>query len=251
MEAGFNTSDLTDEIAAVILSLPLSFVRLLGTIIAISVIDAKGRRYVLMFTLPILAVSMIVIGAAFAAYIESQYELIQSVGKWVALTCMVVFLFTYSTGMASIPWLINSEIYPLFLIGSASALSAFTNWITSFAMTTIFDRTNFIVSLEAAGVCNIFTYLFVLCFIKETGGNSITKNIALMLNKSQREVTQFVQRTQNISSGGQEAASVEAKTGEITNNNKEAGLIAQAQDDSNLMLMRQEDSETAIREQIQ
>ena len=105
---------------------------------------------------------------------------------------MIVFLFTYSTGMASIPWLINSEIYPLFLIGSASALSAFTNWITSFIMTTIFGTTNFITSLEVAGVCNFITYLFVRYFVKETKGNSITKNIALMLNKSQREVTQFV-----------------------------------------------------------
>ena len=51
---------------------------------------------------------------------------------------MVVFLFTYSSGLASIPWLVNSEIYPLFLIGSASALSASVNWITSFAMTTLF-----------------------------------------------------------------------------------------------------------------
>ena len=86
-------------------------------------------------------------------------------GKWLALIGMVIFLFTYSAGMATIPWLINSEIYPLFLIGSASALSAFTNWMTSFAMTTIFDRTNFIVSLEVAGLCNIVTFLFVRYFI--------------------------------------------------------------------------------------
>ena len=70
--AGFNTSDLTDEIAAVILSLPLSFVRLLGTVIGITVIDAKGRRAVLMFTLPILALSMIINGAAFACYMQSE-----------------------------------------------------------------------------------------------------------------------------------------------------------------------------------
>ena len=78
---------------------------------------------------------------------------------------MVVFLFAYSAGMASIPWLINSEIYPLFLIGSASALSAFTNFITSFFMIYGFDKSNFVVSLEAAGICNIVTYIFVKNFI--------------------------------------------------------------------------------------
>lgn len=198
-DAGFNTSDLSDETAAVILSLPLSFVRLLGTVIAITVIDARGRRKVLLSTLPILAVSMVMIGAAFATYIFSDAEWLQTIGKWIALICMVVFLFSYSAGMASIPWLINSEIYPLFLIGSASALSASVNWLTSFTMTTIFFETNFIVSLEVAGICNLLTYLFVRYFVQETKGNSITKNIALMLNKSQREVTQFVQQTQKIS----------------------------------------------------
>ena len=101
---------------------------------------------------------------------------------------MVIFLFSYSAGMASIPWLINSEIYPLFLIASASALSAFTNWMTSFAMTSIFDKTNHFVSIEVAAVCNLITYFFVRVFVKETKGNSITKNVALMLNKSHREV---------------------------------------------------------------
>ena len=67
-DAGFETSDVSDEIAAVILSLPLSFVRLLGTIIAITVIDAKGRRIVLLYTLPVLAFAMILMGSAFACY---------------------------------------------------------------------------------------------------------------------------------------------------------------------------------------
>ena len=59
-------------------------------------------------------------------------------------------------------------------------------------MTTIFDKTIYIVSIEVAALCNFLTYLFVRFFVKETKGNSITKNVALMLNKSQREVTQFV-----------------------------------------------------------
>ena len=111
---------------------------------------------------------------------------------------MVLFLFTYSAGMASIPWLVNSEIYPLFLIGSASAFSAFTNWITCFAMTSIFERTNPIVSIEVAGVCNLITYFFVRFFVAETRGNTILKNVALMMNKSQREVAQWVQKTRKI-----------------------------------------------------
>lgn len=46
--AGFASETIKDEIAAVILSLPLSFCRLLGTMIAIQVIDTRGRRKVLL-----------------------------------------------------------------------------------------------------------------------------------------------------------------------------------------------------------
>ena len=66
-----------------------------------------------------------------------------------------------------------------------------------------------------AGVCNFVTYLFVRYFVKETKGNSITKNIALMLNKSQREVTQFVQRTQqNITTPNETEESKSKKGGD-------------------------------------
>ena len=67
-EAGFQTESVSEEVAAIILSLPLSFVRLLGTVIAITVIDAKGRRQVLRQTLPVLAVCMILLGGTFALF---------------------------------------------------------------------------------------------------------------------------------------------------------------------------------------
>ena len=46
--AGFDTKEIDEQKAAVILSLPLSFVRSLGTFIAISVVDTRGRRDVLL-----------------------------------------------------------------------------------------------------------------------------------------------------------------------------------------------------------
>ncbi len=47
-----------------VLSLPLSVVRVLGTYIAIQVIDSRGRRKVLLRTLPILSLSMLLMGGA-------------------------------------------------------------------------------------------------------------------------------------------------------------------------------------------
>ena len=110
---------------------------------------------------------------------------------------MTLFLFTYSSGMAVIPWLINSEIYPLFLIGSASAISSFFNWITNFAMTSIFLQNNHVVSITFSGVMNIGCWVFVYYFVQETKGNSIRKNIALMLNKTIQESNLLMKKTED------------------------------------------------------
>jgi len=66
--AGFASDEISDEIAAVILTLPLSFVRLLGTVIAITMIDARGRRKILLQTLPILTLCMVFLTGAIAVY---------------------------------------------------------------------------------------------------------------------------------------------------------------------------------------
>lgn len=44
------------------MNIPLVFVRTLGTLIAIMVVDARGRRAVLLKTLPIMSLSMLLVG---------------------------------------------------------------------------------------------------------------------------------------------------------------------------------------------
>lgn len=66
--AGFASDSIKAEVAAVILSLPLSFCRLLGTMIATQVIDVRGRRKVLLQTLPIMIICMVLICIAGAFY---------------------------------------------------------------------------------------------------------------------------------------------------------------------------------------
>lgn len=108
---------------------------------------------------------------------------------------MILFLITYSSGMATIPWLINSEIYPIFLIGSASSLAAATNWITNFTMTSVFQNTRFVVSMAVSGVISGLCWVFVYFCLKETRGNTIRKNVALLLNKTQQDANQLIDKS--------------------------------------------------------
>ena len=159
--AGFETDQVPKETAAVVLSLPLSFVRMLGTIISLQVIDTRGRRATLLKTLPILIVTMLLMGGSIALFNNATQNVLVILGKWLTLALMIVFLFSYSVGLEFIPWLINSEIYPLFLIGSASALSAFSHWITCFIIASCFDQTRVVALIEFGAFCNFFCFIFV------------------------------------------------------------------------------------------
>ena len=109
----------------------MGFVRILGTIIAILVVDRRGRRRVLLRTIPIIIVCVVGLTAAFWLFI---LETICQFAKWIGLVCTVFFLVTYSAGLDTIPWLVNSEIYPPALIGTASSLAAFTNWFINYIL---------------------------------------------------------------------------------------------------------------------
>ena len=108
---------------------------------------------------------------------------------------MVFFLVTYSSGLATIPWLINSEIYPLFLVGTASSIAAFFNWITIFIMTSAFFSSNYVITLAFTAGCTVVFWFFVYFFLKETRGNSIRKNVALLLNKTIEDANRMVDKS--------------------------------------------------------
>ena len=179
-----------------ILSLPLSFVRSLGTFIAISVVDTRGRRDVLLRSLPILSFTMFLISLFTWMHLaDADNGVMHIVGKWGGLISLVFFLVTYSSGLATIPWLINSEIYPIFLVGTASSISAACNWITNFIMTSAFFSSNYVITLAVTGGLTVVFWFFVYFFLKETRGNSIRKNVALLLNKTIHDANKMVDKS--------------------------------------------------------
>lgn len=168
--------------ASLTLNLPLAFVRLLGTIIAILVIDKRGRRTVLMRTIPIMFITLTAITVCFFLMVN---HLVCEYDKWFTLGFTVLFLVTYSSGLDTIPWLVNAEIYPENLIGGASSFAASTNWILNFIMLITFNIKKPIPYLATIVTFNLLGFLFVWYFLVETQGNTNRKNIALILKIKQ------------------------------------------------------------------
>ncbi|XP_047209577.1 proton myo-inositol cotransporter-like isoform X1 [Girardinichthys multiradiatus] len=94
--------------------------------------------------------------------------------SWMVLLGLILYLASFAPGMGTMPWTVNSEIYPLWARSTGNACSAGVNWIF-----------NVLVSLTFLHVAEYLTYygaffmyaglvvlglLFVFCCLPETKG---------------------------------------------------------------------------------
>ncbi|KAF7017523.1 unnamed protein product [Triticum aestivum] len=57
---------------------------------------------------------------------------------WLALLALAAYIVSYSPGMGTVPWIVNSEIYPLRFRGICGGIAAVANWVSNLIVTQTF-----------------------------------------------------------------------------------------------------------------
>uniref|UniRef100_J3LZI2 Major facilitator superfamily (MFS) profile domain-containing protein n=1 Tax=Oryza brachyantha TaxID=4533 RepID=J3LZI2_ORYBR len=57
---------------------------------------------------------------------------------WLALVALGAYIVSYSPGMGTVPWIVNSEIYPLRFRGVCGGIAAVANWVSNLIVTQTF-----------------------------------------------------------------------------------------------------------------
>ncbi|EAW10073.1 putative MFS myo-inositol transporter [Aspergillus clavatus NRRL 1] len=125
-------------------SLSVAITNFLFTLLAFALIDRIGRRRILLYSIPVIFVSLLVCALTFASmelpglspYLDAQAQAggdatDHSFLPVAILLCLIVYTASYALGLGNVPWQ-QSELFPLNVRSLGSALATATNWGSNF-----------------------------------------------------------------------------------------------------------------------
>ncbi|KAI5358880.1 putative major facilitator, sugar transporter, major facilitator superfamily [Septoria linicola] len=148
-----------------LMSWGIGLINFLFALPAYWLIDQKGRRWLLMTTLPFLFLFM---GAAALSYANGSHNAVFGVFAY-------LFMAVYSVGMGPVPFTISAEVFPLDHRVAGMSFAVFTNLLGA-GLLTLFVPAMTTSSLGHGGLLGISTFLnfvalvLVFCFVRETVG---------------------------------------------------------------------------------
>ncbi|KXV59285.1 MFS transporter [Acetobacter tropicalis] len=165
-DAGFGNS------AALLASLGISIVYLVMTLLGCLFVDKIGRRRLVLIMGPGSVLSLIGLGIMFAIHPDKG-----SVGSWVTIVFMLLFMMFNAGGIQVVGWLLGAELFPLPMRAAATSVHAAVLWgadllVTATALTLVHLVTLGGTMWVYAGV-NLASVIFVYFFVPETAGATL------------------------------------------------------------------------------
>ncbi|KAL2863055.1 putative MFS myo-inositol transporter [Aspergillus lucknowensis] len=121
-------------------SLSVAMTNFLFTLLAFAYIDRIGRRRILLYSIPVMILSLFVCALTFSSVklpdassepTAREPAVNNSFFPLIILLCLTVYTAAYAFGLGNVPWQ-QSELFPLNVRSVGSALATATNWGSNF-----------------------------------------------------------------------------------------------------------------------
>lgn len=175
------------------------FAKVIGTVMAISVVERLGRRILLIFSHVVMCIGMAVTAVWFLmnenqadpadeGFLISSNPLLKKVGiqnfdpelvtrlNWLPLTGLMFYIFAFAAGIGPISWTMNAEMISPEAKTLSSPLSHFLNWM--FAYVVVVFKYDMKEALNWSGLFFLFSgiclcgIIFCILFVPETKGKN-------------------------------------------------------------------------------
>jgi sugar porter (SP) family MFS transporter len=167
----FKLAGLSSASVAILASVGVGVANVILTVAAMQLIDQVGRRPLLLVSLAGMALSLFVLGLAFA--------LPQASGNlgWIAVSSLMVYVGSFAIGLGPVFWLVLSEIYPLRIRGRAMSIGTAANWSVNLIVALTFLTLTQVLGNAATfwlyGIVSIGAWLFAFFLVPETKGKTL------------------------------------------------------------------------------
>jgi SP family myo-inositol transporter-like MFS transporter 13 len=187
---GFESPTLTSLIVAI-----TNFV---FTLVALGLIDRIGRRRILLYSIPFMALGLLLAAGGFkylslerAPDTRDNATTSATEGQGgsgpavIVLVSIMIYVASYALGLGNVPWM-QSELFPLSVRSVGSGVATATNWAANFAV-----GLTFLPLMDALSPSWTFVLYAVVCAIgygfvwriyPETAGLSLEEATALLDN---------------------------------------------------------------------
>ena len=163
-DAGVGTS------AALVLTVTVGVVGVIGTILGIILLGFVNRR-------PLLMTGFVGVAAGHAL-LAVMFLLPESTTRaYLILVAMLIVVFFVQTFIGTLVWLLLSEIFPMTIRGFAMGIAVFVLWTTntiiSFVFPPLVEALGSTATFGLFALVNAVSFFFVLKFCPETRGRSL------------------------------------------------------------------------------
>jgi MFS transporter, SP family, sugar:H+ symporter len=167
----------TDESSSLLLSLFTSIVNIVGTFIAIALVDKIGRKPLLVIGSIGMSLSLAVTGWAFS-FAEVAGENAHLPYEWgvVALISASAFVLFFAGSWGVVMWVLLGEMFPARIRAAALSVGTATNWIANWLVTVSFPSMrdwNLPATYFVYAGFALISLVFVVRYVKETNGRSL------------------------------------------------------------------------------
>lgn len=120
---------------------------------------------------------------------------------WLALIGLALYITFFSPGMGTVPWIVNSEIYPLRFRGVCGGIAATANWISNLIVAQSFLSLTQAIGTSWTflifGGISVVALFFVIIYVPETKGLPI-EEVEKMLEMRTLQVRFWEKRTDSL-----------------------------------------------------
>jgi SP family galactose:H+ symporter-like MFS transporter len=156
---------------AILATAGIGLVNVLMTVVAMWLIDRKGRRPLLLTGIGGMAVMLGLLGLTFRLSSHSGGL------AWLAVVGMMVYVASFAISLGPIFWLLISEIYPLPIRSSAEGLAATFNWgsnlIVTLTFLTLLQTLGTSWTFWLYGLLAVAAWIFSYHYVPETKGRTL------------------------------------------------------------------------------